>query len=94
MRHLIGRQDRAPAEQIGGLGMTDAPDHTRLRRVLTPYFTRHRLADLQADIDRVVDAALDDMAAHGPEVDLVSSVRVRRPVRRDLRPPRSARRGP
>jgi cytochrome P450 len=72
VRHLIGRQDRAPAEQIGGLGMTDAPDHTRLRRVLTPYFTRHRLAELQADIDRVVDDALDDLAAHGPEVDLVS----------------------
>jgi cytochrome P450 len=72
VRHLIGRQDRAPAERIGGLGMTDRPDHGRLRGVLTPYFTRRRLADLQADIDRVVAAALDDMAAHGPEVDLVA----------------------
>lgn len=72
VRHIIGRQGRAPAERIGGLGMTDAPDHDRLRRVLTPYFTRRRLADLQADVDRVVDAALDDLAAHGPEVDLVS----------------------
>ena len=71
VRHLIGRQDRAPAERIGGLGMTDPPDHERLRRVLTPYFTRRRLADLQADIDRVVADALDDMAVHGPEVDLV-----------------------
>ncbi len=71
VRHVIGRQDRAPAERIGGLGMTDPPDHERLRRVLTPYFTRRRLADLQADIDRVVETALDDMAAHGPEVDLV-----------------------
>lgn len=71
VRGLIGRQDRAPAERIGGLGMTDQPDHGRLRSVLTPYFTRRRLADLQADIDRVVEAALDDMAAHGPEVDLV-----------------------
>lgn len=71
VRHLIGRQDRAPAERIGGLGMTDPPDHERLRRVLTPYFTRRRLADLQSDVDRVVEAALDDMAAHGPEVDLV-----------------------
>jgi cytochrome P450 len=72
VRHLIGRQDRAPAERIGGLGMTDQPDHGRLRGVLTPYFTRRRLAELQADIDRVVAAALDDMAAHGPEVDLVA----------------------
>ena len=50
VRHLIGRQDRAPAERIGGLGMTDPPDHERLRRVLTPYFTRRRLSDLQADV--------------------------------------------
>ncbi|MBC2934834.1 cytochrome P450 [Nocardioides sp. zg-1228] len=73
VRGLIGRQDRdAPAERIGGLGMTDSPDHERLRHVLTPYFTRRRLADLQDDVDRVVEAALDDMAAHGPEVDLVA----------------------
>jgi cytochrome P450 len=71
VRHIIGRQDRAPAERIGGLGMTDQPDHGRLRGVLTPWFTRRRLADLQDDIDRVVEAALDDMAAHGPVVDLV-----------------------
>ncbi|SEC48876.1 Cytochrome P450 [Nocardioides exalbidus] len=71
VRGLIGRQDRAPAERIGGLGMTDQPDHGRLRGVLTPYFTRRRLAELQDDIDRVVEAALDDMEAHGPEVDLV-----------------------
>ena len=71
VRDIIGRQDRAPAERIGGLGMTDQPDHGRLRGVLTPYFTRRRLAELQADIDRVVETALDDMAAHGPEVDLV-----------------------
>ncbi|WP_246861929.1 cytochrome P450 [Nocardioides sp. SYSU D00065] len=71
VRELIGRQDRAPAERIGGLGMTDQPDHGRLRQVLTPYFTRRRLAELQDDIDRVVSDALDDMAAHGPVVDLV-----------------------
>ena len=71
VRGLIGRQDRRPAERIGGLGMTDQPDHGRLRGVLTPWFTRRRLADLQDDIDRVVEAALDDMAAHGPVVDLV-----------------------
>ncbi len=71
IRHLVGRQGRAPAERIGGLGMTDAPDHERLRHVLTPSFTRRRIADLQPDVDRVVAEALDDMAAHGPEVDLV-----------------------
>jgi cytochrome P450 len=72
VRGLIGRQDRAPAERIGGLGMTDSPDHERLRRVLTPYFTRRRLTDIQGDVDRVVEEALDDLARHGPEVDLVA----------------------
>ena len=72
VRHLVGRQDRAPAERIGGLGMTDRPDHDRLRGVLTPHFTRRRLSELQDDVDRVVEAALDDLAAHGPEVDLVA----------------------
>ena len=71
VRHLVGRQDRRPAERIGGLGMTDPPDHERLRHVLTPSFTRRRIALLQDDVDRVVATALDDMAAHGPEVDLV-----------------------
>jgi cytochrome P450 len=71
VRHLIGRQGRAPAERIGGLGMSDPPEHERLRRLLTPYFTRRHLASLQPDVERVVDRALDDMAAHGPEVDLV-----------------------
>jgi cytochrome P450 len=71
VRHLIGRQGRAPAERIGGLGMSDPPEHERLRRLLTPYFTRRHLAALQPDVERVVDRALDDMAAHGPEVDLV-----------------------
>lgn len=72
VRHLVGRQERAPAERIGGLGMTDRPDHDRLRGVLTPHFTRRRLAELQDDIERVVEEALDDLAAHGPEVDLVA----------------------
>ncbi len=72
VRHLVGRQDRVPAERIGGLGMTDRPDHDRLRGLLTPHFTRRRLAELQVDIDRVVEAALDDLARQGPEVDLVA----------------------
>lgn len=72
VRHLVRRRARSAAEQIGGLGMTDPPDHTRLRRVLTPFFTRHQLTNLQGSIDRVVELALDDLAAHGPQVDMVS----------------------
>ncbi len=73
MRHVIGKRVRSDADSIGGLGMTDPPDHTRLRGLLTPEFTKRRLARLQLDIDTIVADVLDDLAEraqHGP-VDLV-----------------------
>jgi len=71
MRHLLGSRPRTDAEGIGGLGMTDPPDHTRLRGLLTPEFTMRRLRRLEGMIDRIVADALDDMERHGPVVDLV-----------------------
>lgn len=71
MRHLLGTRPRSDAEGIGGLGMTDAPDHTKLRGLLTPEFTMRRLRRLDDTIDDIVDTALDRMEAAGPEVDLV-----------------------
>lgn len=73
MRHLLGDRPRTDAEQIGGLGMTDAPDHTRLRGLLTPEFTMRRLQRLQEPIERIVEEALDAMEASGPVVDLVDA---------------------
>lgn len=61
------------AAHIGGLGFTDPPDHTRLRKLLTPEFTRHRLAALQPRVEAVVERQLDLMAtAEGP-VDLATT---------------------
>jgi len=72
MRHLLGNRPRTEAEQIGGLGMTDPPDHTRLRGLLTPEFTMRRLQRLQEPIERIVTEALDAM--DGEEVvDLVQA---------------------
>jgi cytochrome P450 len=71
MRHVVGNRPRTAAEGIGGLGMTDPPDHSRLRGLLTPEFTKHRLSRLQGSIDEIVAEALDDVAARGPDVDLV-----------------------
>ncbi|WGL53236.1 cytochrome P450 [Nocardioides sp. BP30] len=73
MRHLLGSRPRTEAEEIGGLGMTDAPDHTRLRGLLTPEFTMRRLQRLQEPIERIVTEALDRMEAEGPVVDLVDA---------------------
>lgn len=57
--------------RIGGLGFTDPPEHTRLRKILTPEFTVRRLARLQPMIDRIVTDRLDAMEAKGGTVDLV-----------------------
>jgi cytochrome P450 len=68
IRALLG----TGAEQsIGGLGFTDPPDHTRLRKFLTPEFTGRRLALLGPRIERIVEEQLDLLEAVGPVVDLV-----------------------
>lgn len=59
---------------IGGLGFTDPPEHTRLRKILTPQFTMRALSRLQPMIDRIVREQLDLLAereAAGRTVDLV-----------------------
>lgn len=68
IRSLLGGTSEDP---IGGLGFTDPPDHTRLRRFLTPEFTGRRLAGLLPRIEQIVEERLDALAAGGPVVDLV-----------------------
>lgn len=68
IRPFMGMDTEA---RIGGLGFTDPPEHTRLRKILTPEFTVRRLARLQPVIDRVVSERLDAMEAAGPVPDLV-----------------------
>ncbi|TWP39097.1 cytochrome P450 [Leekyejoonella antrihumi] len=70
IRHLMGTSGPATAGDIGGLGFTDPPDHTRLRHLLTPEFTRRRLARLQPRITEIVDDRLGMVQALGPRVDL------------------------
>ena len=75
IRKYVGKQDATGAQAIGGLGFTDPPDHTRLRRLLTPEFTRRRLARLQPRIDAIVAERLDALEAQGGSgepVDLVA----------------------
>ncbi|GAA2961860.1 cytochrome P450 [Actinokineospora diospyrosa] len=66
---LIGIQDQNP----GGLGFADPPDHTRLRKLLTPEFTMRRLSRLGPRIDAIVADCLDRMAAATDPVDLVEA---------------------
>jgi cytochrome P450 len=60
-----------PTVDPGGLGFADPPDHTRLRKLLTPEFTVHRLNRLKPRITEIVDERLEAMAAAGQPADLV-----------------------
>ncbi|MGH8875929.1 MAG: cytochrome P450 [Stackebrandtia sp.] len=55
----------------GGLGFTDPPDHTRLRKMLTPEFTMRRLRRLVPRIEEIVADRLDAIEAAGDGADLV-----------------------
>ena len=61
-RNLVGVGALAADQDPGGLGMLDPPDHTRLRRLVGPEFTVHRLARLAPFIEDVVTTCLDEMA--------------------------------
>lgn len=54
----------------GGLGMADPPQHTRLKKMLTPEFTVRRLRRLAPRIDEIIASLLDRMDAAGSPVDL------------------------
>ncbi|GAA1247855.1 cytochrome P450 [Pseudonocardia aurantiaca] len=72
--NLVGTVGITADQNPGGLGFTDPPDHTRLRRLLTPEFTGHRLRRLGPRIEAIVAGQLDEMAATaqaGGQVDLV-----------------------
>ncbi|MHA6619432.1 cytochrome P450 [Pseudonocardia sp. DLS-67] len=74
--NLVGTVGITAEQNPGGLGFTDPPDHTRLRKLLTPEFTGHRLRRLAPRIEAIVDGQLDemqDLAADGQRVDLVQS---------------------
>jgi cytochrome P450 len=53
----------------------DAPDHTRLRRLVSAAFSPRRVEGLRPRVQTVVDDLLDNIAAQGPDrrVDLVTA---------------------
>ncbi len=57
----------APA---GGIGRTDPPDHTRLRRLVAQTFGRKRVAALRARAQELADEMTERMARQGPPADL------------------------
>jgi cytochrome P450 len=76
IRHLMGRSGDATSGDIGGLGFTDPPEHTRLRKLLTPEFTMRRLERLKPGIEEIIAKQLEETyaaAAADGVVDLVQT---------------------
>ncbi|MFG3436849.1 cytochrome P450 [Nonomuraea sp. NPDC047897] len=85
VRNVLGDHDRfsndfgnviglgSTQEDPGGLGFRDPPEHTRLRKYLTPEFTMRRLRRLEPRIEAMVEEHLDRMEAQGSPADLVES---------------------
>lgn len=65
-------EEQATARAGNLLGL-DPPEHSRLRRMLTPEFTIRRMKRLEPRIVEIVDAQLDAMESAGPPVDLVEN---------------------
>lgn len=63
-------QEEATARAGNLLGL-DPPDHSRLRRMLTPEFTIRRMKRLEPRIVEIVAGQLDVMEKSGPPADLV-----------------------
>jgi cytochrome P450 len=69
--NLVGTAAMSADQNPGGLGFADPPDHTRLRKLLTPEFTMRRLNRLTPRIHAIIEGQLDAMAAADGPVDLM-----------------------
>jgi cytochrome P450 len=67
----LSEEERAQM-RAGNLLGVDPPEHTRLRRMLTPEFTVRRMRRLEPRIVEIVDDHLDAMEKAGPPADLVA----------------------
>src|SRR5690349_24815812 len=79
MHAALARSGETVAEGLPGPALArhmlavDPPDHTRLRRLAAPAFSRRRVDGLEDRVRAIVAQLLDDLAAHGDEVvDLVA----------------------
>ncbi|WP_200834684.1 cytochrome P450 [Amycolatopsis alkalitolerans] len=71
--NLVGTAGMSADTNPGGLGFADPPDHTRLRKLLTPEFTMRRLNRLTPRINEIIEEQLAAMAATEGPVDLMQA---------------------
>jgi cytochrome P450 len=76
LRQFAGAPDLDEAAlqrmRAGNPLLVDPPEHTRLRRMLTPEFTVRRMRRLEPRIHEIVDEHLDAMERKGPPADLIA----------------------
>ncbi|GAA1024409.1 cytochrome P450 [Acrocarpospora pleiomorpha] len=65
-------EEQAKRLRAGALLLMDPPDHTRLRRMLTPEFTMRRIRRLEPRVREIVADHLDTMEHTGAPADLIS----------------------
>jgi cytochrome P450 len=73
IRPFVGKAGATEGD-IGGLGFTDPPEHTRLRKYLTPEFTMRRLDRIRPMVARIVEQQLDEVARQATEHEVVDLV--------------------
>ncbi|TYB71105.1 cytochrome P450 [Nonomuraea sp. PA05] len=66
-------EEQRERARAGNLLAFDPPEHTRLRRILTPEFTMRRMRRLEPRIHEIVREHLDAMERAGSPADLVSA---------------------
>lgn len=71
IRPYMGASGDVEKGDIGGLGFTDPPEHTRLRKLLTPEFTMRRLERLKPGIEEIIERQLDETEAGARETGVV-----------------------
>jgi len=78
MHAALARSGEVVAEGLPGPALArhmlavDPPDHTRLRRMAMPAFSKRRVAGLEDRVRSIVDRLLGDLAAQSGPVDLVA----------------------
>ncbi|WIM94447.1 cytochrome P450 [Actinoplanes oblitus] len=67
---ISGEGTTMPPELVGQIATYDPPEHTRLRRMLTPEFTVRRIRRLEPAIQELIDERVDALEAEGQPADL------------------------
>jgi cytochrome P450 len=74
------RMTPEPIVQDEAINLMDAPEHSRLRRLVAKGFTTRQVERQRPVTERVVDGLLDAMAEHGPPADVAAELAAHVPL--------------